>query len=75
VPADHPTAVPATEAGKRIAHETKGRVRVQVFPSSQLGDDTHILSEVRSGAIQMMGILIIVINSSIIEQHSVLRID
>ncbi len=56
VPADHPTAVNATEAGKRIAHETKGRVRVQVFPSSELGDDTHMLSEVRSGAIQMMGI-------------------
>jgi tripartite ATP-independent transporter DctP family solute receptor len=56
VPADHPTAVHATEAGKRIAQETKGRVRVQVFPSSELGDDTHMLSEVRSGAIQMMGI-------------------
>jgi tripartite ATP-independent transporter DctP family solute receptor len=56
VPADHPTAVNATEAGKRIASETKGRVRVQVFPSSELGDDTHMLSEVRSGAIQMMGI-------------------
>ena len=56
VPLDHPTAVHANAAGKQIATETKGRVRVQVFPSSQLGDDTHMLSEVRSGAIQMMGI-------------------
>ncbi|HUZ64536.1 MAG TPA: TRAP transporter substrate-binding protein [Acetobacteraceae bacterium] len=56
VPLDHPTAVNATEAGKRIGAETKGRVRVQVFPSNQLGDDTHMLSQVRSGAIQMMGI-------------------
>ncbi|HET9147710.1 MAG TPA: TRAP transporter substrate-binding protein [Acetobacteraceae bacterium] len=56
VPADHPTAVNANEAGKRIAQETKGRVRVQVFPANQLGDDTHMLSEIRSGAIQMMGI-------------------
>jgi tripartite ATP-independent transporter DctP family solute receptor len=56
VPIDHPTAVNATEAGKRIAAESKGRIRVQVFPSNELGDDTHMLSEVRSGAIQMMGI-------------------
>ncbi|HQT66293.1 MAG: hypothetical protein B7Z78_01690 [Rhodospirillales bacterium 20-60-12] len=56
VPIDHPTAVNATEAGKRIADQTKGRVKVLVFPSNQLGDDTHMLSEVRSGAIQMMGI-------------------
>jgi tripartite ATP-independent transporter DctP family solute receptor len=56
VPATHPTAVNCVEAGKRIAAETKGRVRVQVFPSNELGDDTHMLSEVRSGAIQMMGL-------------------
>lgn len=56
VPADHPTAVNATEAGKRIGEESKGRVEVKVFPSNQLGNDTHMLSEVRSGAIQMMGI-------------------
>lgn len=56
VPADHPTAVSATAAGKRIGEESKGRVEVKVFPSNQLGDDTHMLSEVRSGAIQMMGI-------------------
>lgn len=56
VPADHPTAVNATEAGNRIEQESKGRVQVKVFPSNQLGDDTHMLSEVRSGAIQMMGI-------------------
>jgi tripartite ATP-independent transporter DctP family solute receptor len=56
VPADHPTAVNATAAGARIEQESKGRVQVKVFPSNQLGDDTHMLSEVRSGAIQMMGI-------------------
>ena len=56
VPLDHPTAQHAMEAGKRIATETKGRVKLQVFPANELGDDTHMLSEVRSGAIQMMGI-------------------
>lgn len=56
VPLDHPTAQNAIAAGKRIAEETKGRVRVNVFPANQLGNDDHMLSEVRSGAIQMMGI-------------------
>lgn len=56
LPLDHPTTKNAMEAGKIIESETKGRVRLEVFPNNQLGDDTHMLSEVRSGAIQMMGI-------------------
>jgi tripartite ATP-independent transporter DctP family solute receptor len=53
---DHPTTVGARAAGKQIETETDGRIRVQVFPSSQLGNDTNMLSELRSGAMQMMGI-------------------
>lgn len=56
VPLDHPTTQNAMEAGKRIEAETKGRVKLEVFPANQLGNDTHMLAEVRSGAIQMMGI-------------------
>lgn len=56
VPLDHPTSQNAIAAGKRIEAETKGRVKLEVFPSNQLGNDTHMLTEVRSGAIQMMGI-------------------
>ena len=53
---DHPTTVHAIAAGKRIESETKGAVRVTVFPNSELGDDTHMLSNLRSGAMQMMAI-------------------
>lgn len=56
VPLDHPTAQNAVAAGKRIEAESKGRVKLEVFPANQLGNDDHMLSEVRSGAIQMMGI-------------------
>lgn len=56
LPLDHPTSQNAIAAGKKIEAETKGRVKLQVFPDNQLGNDTHMLSEVRSGAIQMMGI-------------------
>ena len=53
---DHPTTVNATAAAKKIRDATNGEVDVQMFPNSQLGDDTHMLSNLRSGAIQMMAI-------------------
>jgi tripartite ATP-independent transporter DctP family solute receptor len=53
---DHPTTVNLTAAAKTIRDATKGEVDVQIFPSSQLGDDTHMLSNLRSGAMQMMAI-------------------
>jgi TRAP-type transport system periplasmic protein len=56
LPTDHPTTVNAIEAGRKIKDATNGDVEVQVFPNSQLGDDTHMLSNLRSGAMQMMAI-------------------
>jgi tripartite ATP-independent transporter DctP family solute receptor len=53
---DHPTTLHAIAAGKQIAAATNGEVEVRVFPSSELGNDTHMISGVRSGAIQMMGV-------------------
>lgn len=56
MPPAHPIAQHAVAAAERIKKATNGEVEVQVFPSNQLGDDTHMLAEVRSGAIQMMAI-------------------
>jgi tripartite ATP-independent transporter DctP family solute receptor len=53
-PATHPIAVHATNASARIREATGGRVEMQVFPSSQLGSDTDMLSQIRSGALEMM---------------------
>ncbi len=53
---DHPTTVNATAAAKKIKDASNGEVEVQIFPNSQLGDDTHMLSNLRSGAMQMMAI-------------------
>ena len=53
---DHPTTVNAMEAAKKIKDATDGAVDVKIFPNNQLGDDTHMLSNLRSGAIQMMAI-------------------
>ena len=51
LPAIHPLNVRAKEAAEAILKETGGRVDIQVFPNNQLGSDTDMLSQVRSGAI------------------------
>jgi tripartite ATP-independent transporter DctP family solute receptor len=56
LPVDHPTTKHLISAGDQIRSLTNSDVTIQVFPSNQLGDDTHMLSALRSGAIQMMGI-------------------
>ena len=50
-PPDHPLSVNALEAAKRINAESKGRVVIKYFPSSQLGGDTDMLAQLRSGAL------------------------
>ncbi|GGK10400.1 TRAP transporter substrate-binding protein [Pseudomonas matsuisoli] len=51
LPIGHPMNVRAREMAKRVKEESEGRVNVQVFPSSQLGGDTDMLAQARSGAI------------------------
>ncbi len=56
LPAIHPMNVRAKEAADAIRKETNGRVDIQIFPSNQLGSDTDMLSQVRSGAIDFFTI-------------------
>ncbi|HSW19134.1 MAG TPA: TRAP transporter substrate-binding protein [Ramlibacter sp.] len=50
-PPDHPLSVNAIAAAKKINEESKGRISLNYFPSSQLGGDTDMLAQVRSGAL------------------------
>ncbi|QCL96244.1 TRAP transporter substrate-binding protein [Agrobacterium tumefaciens] len=52
LPAAHPMNIRAKEAADRIAKETDGQVNINIFPSSQLGADTDVLSQVRSGGVE-----------------------
>ncbi|KAA2235169.1 TRAP transporter substrate-binding protein [Salinarimonas soli] len=52
LPPTHPLNQRATEAADRIRAETKGRVNIQIFPNNQLGSDTDMLSQVRSGGVE-----------------------
>ncbi|MFN3671680.1 MAG: TRAP transporter substrate-binding protein [Bosea sp. (in: a-proteobacteria)] len=48
----HPLHIRAAAAMEKIKEESKGRLVIQIFPSSQLGSDTDMLSQVRSGGIE-----------------------
>jgi tripartite ATP-independent transporter DctP family solute receptor len=48
----HPLHIRTSEAADKIRAETNGKVDIQVFPNSQLGGDTDMLSQVRSGALE-----------------------
>ncbi len=50
-PVTHPQSVRQQEAVTRIKDATAGRVEIQLFPNNQLGSDTDMLSQLRSGAI------------------------
>jgi TRAP-type transport system periplasmic protein len=53
--ATHPMHLRQAEAAKKINEAAGGRLDVQVFPNSQLGSEPDMLSQVRNGALDMVG--------------------
>src|SRR4029079_1584160 len=53
LPAAHPINKRASEACDAIRAATNGRVDIQIFPNSQLGGSTDMLSQGRSGALDI----------------------
>ncbi|MCA0241390.1 MAG: TRAP transporter substrate-binding protein [Proteobacteria bacterium] len=53
LPVTHPLNVRAQEVAARIAAESKGRMEIKVFPNNQLGGDTDMVSQVRSGGLEI----------------------
>ena len=49
---DHPLNVRMTQMWNAVNQETKGRLKVQMFPNNQLGGDPAMLTQLRSGALQ-----------------------
>lgn len=54
--AAHPMNIRLREAVDKIKEESGGRLEIQLFPNSQLGGDTDMLSQLRTGAIQMFNL-------------------
>jgi len=51
LPVAHPMNLRAAEMARRIKEDSKGRIDFQVYPNNQLGNDTDMLSQLRSGAL------------------------
>jgi tripartite ATP-independent transporter DctP family solute receptor len=52
VAVDHPLNVRMRECWIAVNKETNGRLDVQMFPNNQLGGDTAMLAQLRSGALE-----------------------
>ena len=53
-PDSHPMNIRAKEMSAAIKAETNGRFDMQIFPNNQLGSDTDMLSQIRSGGIEFL---------------------
>ena len=63
VPATHPMTVFAQKAADRIREQSGGRLDIQMFPNNQLGGDTDMLSQLRSGALEFFTISPVVLSN------------
>jgi TRAP-type transport system periplasmic protein len=52
-PMEHPAMAHTQTAADTIKQETNGRLEIVLYPSSQLGGDTAMISQLISGALQM----------------------
>lgn len=55
-PPGHPVNIRLEEATNAIRQSTGGRVDIQIFPNSQLGSSTDMLSQVRVGAVEFLSV-------------------
>jgi tripartite ATP-independent transporter DctP family solute receptor len=64
LPDTHPLNVRAREMAATIRTETNGRFDLQIFPNNQLGADTDVLSQLRSGGVEfftMSGLILAIL--------------
>src|ERR1700750_1636829 len=52
LPESHPLNARAREMAAKIKTETNGKFDLQIFPNNQLGADTDVLSQLRSGGVE-----------------------
>ena len=54
LPTDHPTTVWQLQMWKAIERESGGRIHTLLFPNSQLGSDTAMVTQMRAGALPFL---------------------
>jgi tripartite ATP-independent transporter DctP family solute receptor len=71
VPETHPLNVHARKASEAIKQETNGRFDLQLFPNNQLGGDTDMFSQLRSGALECFTLSGVNVLSTLIPSASI----
>ena len=69
-PTTHPLTVRMIQAFDAIRSETGGKVDIRIFPSNQLGGDTDMLSQLRSGALEFFTLSPLIL-STLVPQASI----
>lgn len=52
-PADYPTTIGDREFAKIVDEKTKGRIKIEVYPGGQLGDEKSVIEAVQMGGIEL----------------------
>jgi TRAP-type transport system periplasmic protein len=55
-PVNHPMNVRLNEMMPKVLEESNGKLEIRVFPNNQLGADTDMLSQLRSGALEIFAL-------------------
>ncbi|MGM0901786.1 MAG: TRAP transporter substrate-binding protein DctP [Bacillota bacterium] len=53
MPEDHPNTIAMKKIAKEVEEQTDGRIKIKVFPASQLGDYTLMYEEIGKGTLDM----------------------
>ena len=71
VPETHPLNVHARKAAEAIKQETNGKFDLQLFPNNQLGGDSDMFSQLRSGALECFSLSGVNVLSTLIPSASI----
>lgn len=52
-PADYPTTLGNYEFARLVEEKTEGRIKIEVYPSAQLGEEKAVIEQVQIGAIDL----------------------
>jgi tripartite ATP-independent transporter DctP family solute receptor len=71
VPATHPLVARMQEAADAISKESDGRFQLNIFPNNQLGGDSDMLSQIRSGGLEFFSVSGVSALSTLIPQGAI----
>jgi len=63
LPLTHPLNIRLQQAFDRIREESSGALAIELFPNSQLGADTEVLSQLRSGAVEFFTLSTVILST------------